>query len=223
MNPLLEIRNLAFRYEGAAGPVFENLGFSVAAGEFILVRGVSGSGKSTLLRLICRLNQPQAGSIFFRGRNITELAPSELRSSISYVAQIPGMVDASVRENLLLPFSFAVNSRKNIPGDDELRMMLDDFYLGDIEPGQSALKLSIGQKQRLALMRAILQQPDMMLLDEPTSALDRESAAMVFAIMEKLNSSKGMTMVTVTHTDYKPEQAGALFYMLENRTLRLMQ
>ncbi|NTV98439.1 MAG: hypothetical protein HGA70_04685 [Chlorobiaceae bacterium] len=63
----------------------------------------------------------------------------------------------------------------------------------------------------------------MLLLDEPTSALDTESSAMVFAIMENLNLSKGMTMVTVTHTGYKPEKARVLFYTLENRTLKLMQ
>ncbi|NTW84360.1 MAG: ATP-binding cassette domain-containing protein [Chlorobiaceae bacterium] len=220
MNPLLEIRNLVFSYEGSAAPVFENLDFSVSAGAFILVKGASGSGKSTLLRLICRLNQPQNGSIYFKGRSITELPPSELRSSISYVAQIPQMTDASVRENLLLPFSFAVNRKKIPPGEDALRLMLDDFYLGDISPDQSAMKLSTGQKQRLAIMRSILQQPDMMLLDEPTSALDSDSASMVFAIMEKLSLVKGVTMVTVTHTDYQPDKVRAQVYRLENRTLK---
>lgn len=219
---LLEIRNLAFRYEDGVAPVFENLGLSVSEGDFILVKGVSGAGKSTLLRLICRLNQPQSGSICFKGRNITEIAPSELRSRIGFVAQIPRMVDASVRENLLLPFSFTVNRKKSPPGDDELRLMLDEFFLGDIMPGQSAMKLSTGQKQRLAIMRTILQQPDMLLLDEPTSALDTESAAMVFAIMENLNLAKGMTTMTVTHAGYNPDKIRALVYMLENRTLKLI-
>ncbi len=223
MNPLLEIRNLTFRYEGAAAPVFENLALSVSAGAFILVKGVSGSGKSTLLRLICRLSQPQNGVIYFKGRSITELPPSELRSSISYVAQIPQMTDASVKENLLLPFSFAVNRKKSSPSEETLRMMLDDFYLGDISLDQSAMKLSTGQKQRLAIMRTILQEPAMMLLDEPTSALDSESASMVFAIMEKLSITKHMTMVTVTHTDYQPEKVRALLYRLDNRTLRLLE
>ncbi len=221
IHPLLEIRELVFRYDGAPSPVFENLGFTVAAGQFILVRGVSGAGKSTLLRLVCRLNRPQSGSILFKGRNIDDLPPSELRSALGYVAQVPQIIDASVRENLLLPFSFAANRKKNVPGEEELRKMLDDFYLGDISPDQSAMKLSTGQKQRLAIMRAILQQPELLLLDEPTSALDTESAAMVFSIMEQLNVSKGMSMVTVTHTEYRPEKVVPVFYRLENRTLNL--
>jgi putative ABC transport system ATP-binding protein len=222
MDLLLEIKSLAFRYENAPEAVFENLDFNAEAGAFIIIKGASGAGKSTLLRLICRLNRPRSGAIYFKGRTITELAPSELRSRIGYMAQIPQMIEGSVRENLLLPFSFAVNRSKKPPAEEELRLMLDDFYLGQITLGQSAMKLSTGQKQRLAMMRTILQQPDMMLLDEPTSALDRDSAAMVFAIMENLSLTKGMTMITVTHTDYLPEKAMALVYRLENRTLNLM-
>lgn len=222
MVPLLEIRKLGFRYDGAGGPVFEKLDLVVGAGDFILVKGASGTGKSTLLRLICRLSQPQEGTVFFRGRNIDGIAPSGLRSSIGYVAQIPRMIDAPVGENLLLPFSFAVNRGKKPPGDTELRLMLEDFYLGEVTLSQSAMKLSTGQKQRLAIMRAILQQPDLLLLDEPTSALDTESATMVFAIMENLNTTKKMTMITVTHSDYRPENVRTLVYRLENRTLLLM-
>jgi putative ABC transport system ATP-binding protein len=221
MMPLLEIRNLSFGYEGSVSLVFDALDLTVSAGEFILIKGPSGSGKSTLLRLICRLNSPLDGDIFFQGSNITAIAPAKLRSAVSYVAQIPQMIDASVEENLLLPFSFASNAAKSVPGRDELREMLRKFYLGEVTPDQSALKLSIGQKQRLAIMRAILQDPQLLLLDEPTSALDRESASMVFSIMERLNAEQGKTMITVTHLDYKPEKVRPMTYRLDNRTLHL--
>lgn len=219
--PLLEIRNLTFTYEGAPVPVFEELDLAVRSGEFVLIKGPSGSGKSTLLRLVCRLNRQQSGTIHFRGRDVATIPPAELRSSISYVAQIPQMVDAPVGENLLLPFSFRANSKKPVPGPDTLYRMLDEFYLGGVTLEQSALKLSAGQKQRLAFMRSILQEPEMMLLDEPTSALDPESAAMVFSIMERLNREKKMTIVSVTHSDYRPETVKALTFRLENRKLTL--
>ena len=221
MPPLLEIRNLSFAYEGSTALVFEGLTVNVQEGEFILIKGPSGSGKSTLLRLICRLNQPQGGSNHFQGNDITCIAPANLRSAISYVAQIPQMIDASVEENLLLPFSFSVNSAKPRPGREELREMLRKFYLGDVTPDQSAMKLSIGQKQRLAIMRALLQEPLLLLLDEPTSALDRESASMVFSIMERLNTEERKTLITVTHIDYKPETVKPLTYTLANRSLHL--
>ena len=221
MIPLLEIRDLSFAYEGSAALVFDRLNVTVQEGEFILVKGPSGSGKSTLLRLICRLNKPQGGSILFQGNDITSIAPTKLRSSISYVAQIPQMIDASVEENLLLPFSFAVNAGKPRPGTEELKEMLRKFYLDDVTPVQSAMKLSIGQKQRLAIMRALLQEPIVLLLDEPTSALDQESAAMVFSIMERLNTEDRKTLITVTHIDYKPETVRPLTYNLAHRSLQL--
>ncbi|NTU45328.1 MAG: ATP-binding cassette domain-containing protein [Chlorobiaceae bacterium] len=222
MKPLLEIRNLSFGYEGSQSPVFDSLDLTVQAGDFILVKGASGSGKSTLLRLICRLNRPNGGNILFQGSDIGSVAPAKLRSIISYVAQIPQMVDASVEENLLLPFSFAANASKSPPRRDELRAMLRKFYLAEVTPDQSALKLSVGQKQRLAIMRSLLQDPLLLLLDEPTSALDRESASMVFSIMEHLNVKEGKTMITVTHTDYKPEKVQPLNYMLDQRRLHLL-
>ncbi|MBM3163061.1 MAG: ATP-binding cassette domain-containing protein [Chlorobi bacterium] len=221
MTHLLEIQNLAFSWPGAEFPVFEHLDLTVREGAFILVRGASGTGKSTLLRLCCRLNRPQVGVILFRGRNIVETAPAVLRSMISYVAQIPQMTDMTVGENLLLPFSFAANRNKIAPSEEALEQMLAEFYLEGVSLGQSALKLSTGQKQRLAIMRAILQQPDLMLLDEPTSALDPESAAMVFSIMERLNTERKMTILGVTHSDYRPETVVALAYRLENRRLTL--
>ena len=199
--------------------VFERLDLTVAEGEFILVKGPSGSGKSTLLRLICRLNQLTGGSILFQGIDITSMAPARLRSSISYVAQIPQMIDASVEENLLLPFSFAVNAEKEPPDKDKLREMLKKFYLGDVSLDHSAMKLSTGQKQRVAFMRAILQEPLLLLLDEPTSALDQESASMLFSIMERLNVEQRKTLITVTHSDYKAEKVTPLIYTLADRSL----
>ncbi len=221
MTPLLEIRNLSFAYEGSTALVFEVLNLAVQEGEFILVKGPSGSGKSTLLRLICRLNKPQGGSILFQGSDTTSIAPATLRSLVSYVAQIPQMIDATVEENLLLPFSFAVNAAKPRPGSEELREMLRKFYLADVTLEHSAMKLSIGQKQRLAIMRALLQEPLLLLLDEPTSALDQESASMVFSIMERLNTEERKTLITVTHIDYNPETVKPLTYTLANRSLHL--
>jgi putative ABC transport system ATP-binding protein len=221
MTPLLDIKNLSFAYDGSTALVFDRLSVTVQEGEFILVKGPSGSGKSTLLRLICRLNQPRDGSILFQGNNITTIAPAKLRSMISYVAQIPQMIDATVQENLILPFSFAINADKLKPSTEELREMLRKFYLADVSPDQSAMKLSIGQKQRLAIMRALLQQPQLLLLDEPTSALDHESASMVFAIIERLNTEDRKTLITVTHSDYKPGEVKPLIYTLNQKSLHL--
>ena len=204
MAQLLELRDLSFGYDKGGPALFEGLSLVVATGEFLIIKGASGSGKSTLLRLICRLNTPCSGSILFKGRNTANIPPPELRSKVTYVAQIPQMIDGTVRDNLLLSFTFEQGKRKAAPDDEMLERMLEAFYLHGVGLEQSASKLSVGQKQRLSIMRAILTGPDMLLLDEPTSALDAESAAMVFSIIERLNTEEGKTLIIVTHSDYSP-------------------
>ena len=203
--PLLELRELSFGYDKGGPLVFECLSLEVRVGELLVIKGASGSGKSTLLRLICRLNTPRSGEILFKGQHVSEITPSELRSNVTYVPQIPQMIDGSIRDNLLLPFTFVQAERKTAPDDAALERMLDAFYLNGVTLDQSANKLSVGQKQRLSIMRVILTDPDVLLLDEPTSALDAESATMVFSIIERLNTEEGKTVLIVTHSDYQPD------------------
>jgi putative ABC transport system ATP-binding protein len=222
MQNLLELRDVTFAYDGSeAGKqsLLDGLSLVVQKGDFILIRGASGSGKSTILRLICRLHSPQSGSILFRGDPVGSIKPSLLRASISHVAQIPVMVEGTVSDNLLLPFSFDSNRTRPVPDAAQLESMLAQFYLQDISLSQPAQKLSVGQKQRLALMRTLLLGPEILLLDEPTSALDKESAAMVFSIIERLNTEKGKTVITVTHSDYSPSVPHQTSFMLRNHKL----
>lgn len=220
MQPLLEIEALGFSYENAVTPVFRELSLLVNEGELVLIKGASGTGKSTLLRLICRLQAYEKGRILFRGRAVESIAPAELRRSVTYVAQIPSMVDANVKDNLLFPFSFTANSSRTEPSDKQLSGMLEQFYLQDISLSHQARNLSVGQQQRIALMRALLLDPEILLLDEPTSALDAKSASMVFTIIEHLNSRRGKTILMVTHSNYFPNNVAPVIYMLENRKLR---
>ena len=217
---LLEIESLGFSYEGAVMPVFSELNLRVNEGELVLIKGASGTGKSSLLRLICRLQSYENGRILFRGSPVESIPPAELRRTITYVAQIPSMIDASVKENLMFPFSFTTNNRKNEPSEKQLAEMLEQFYLHDIGLLHQARNLSVGQQQRIALMRALLLDPEILLLDEPTSALDAKSASMVFAIIEHLNAEQGKTILMVTHSDFLPKSVTPLNYMLENRKLR---
>ncbi len=205
--PLLEMRDVSFAYPGTTIQVIDHLDLAVRRGEFLIVGGASGCGKSTMLRLACRLNTPDSGMLLFNGTPISEIPPAALRSRLCLVAQIPQMVDATVADNLLMPFSFAANRQKAVPLPERIEELLQSFYLQGVSPGQSALRLSTGQKQRLALMRVLLLEPQLLLLDEPTSALDAESARLVFSIIERLNS-EGMTVVMVTHSDYRPSLPG---------------
>ncbi|MEC9487402.1 MAG: ABC transporter ATP-binding protein [Prosthecochloris sp.] len=220
MSSLISLEHLGFSYDSSSAPLFDDVNLEISRGDFLLIRGASGTGKSTLLRLVCRLQPHSRGRILFKGRTVESIPPAELRRQVLYTTQLPAMMDGTVRANLLFPFSFESNREKAVPPDDALRGMLEEFYLHDIPLDHHALNLSVGQQQRVALMRAILQKPEVILFDEPTSALDGESASMVFRIIEHLNRDQQMTVVMVTHSDYRPERITPAIYLLEHRKLR---
>jgi putative ABC transport system ATP-binding protein len=197
--PLLAFEAVSFTYPGATAPVFQDLSFEVAAGSFVGVEGPSGSGKSTLLRLACRLEAPDAGVIRFSGEPVAEMPPGLLRRRVSYVQQTPALLADSVRANLRLAFGLRINRDLEAPGDGRLRQGLADFQLDGISLGQPARELSVGQKQRLCVLRAMLLAPRVLLLDEPTAALDRDNARRVLEIVSGLNRTRGVTIVMVSH------------------------
>jgi len=201
----LTCEDLCFAYPGAEA-IFEGASLVVGEGDFVLVRGPSGAGKSTLLRLLCRLEEPQQGRILLDGVPIDAMEPARLRRSVAYVQQMPTLVPGTVRENLLLPFSFRANADLTPPGDGELAARLDEFLLRGVTPASRADTLSVGQAQRVCLLRTLLLAPRAVLMDEPTASLDAESAAVVLARAAAL-SRAGTTVIMVSHSGETP--AGA--------------
>ena len=126
-----------------------------------------------------------------------------LRRRIGYIQQTPVLVEGNVRQNLQLPYGFAANRDQALPTDDELRGWLDRLALSRVVLEDKAQSLSVGQKQRLCIIRSLLLRPDLLLMDEPTSALDRESREIVEEMTESQNR-QGMTILMVTHLDYIP-------------------
>jgi putative ABC transport system ATP-binding protein len=201
--PLIEFSGVTFSY-AKGNALFQNLSLKLTGGDFYLVRGPSGSGKSTLLRMINRLEEPSSGHLMFEGRQLTSYSPPLLRRSILYIQQTPTSVETTVRENLLLPFSFINNRDLKPPEDGELRSRLDEFLLNGIKLDTHALTLSVGQLQRLCFVRGLLLNPKVLLLDEPTSALDEESARIVEETAERLCSDSGLTVLMVSHRGFEP-------------------
>jgi putative ABC transport system ATP-binding protein len=204
---LFEIQDLTYGYPGRA-KVFRNATARIGNGEFLVLEGPSGAGKSTLLRLLCRLEEPDSGTILLRGEPLSAMDPVRLRRRVCYIQQTPTVVEGSVRANLLLPFGFKANSDLARPGDEALRARLLEFLLDEVELDQPASALSVGQKQRLCLIRALLLEPEAMLFDEPTSALDKQSAAVVMDAAKRLHSA-GVGVILVTHAVDHNEIDGA--------------
>ncbi len=200
--PILELCGAAFAYPGGRS-VFQGAGFALPKGSLTLVKGPSGAGKSTLLRLLNRLEEPTRGAVLYRGRPLSKYPPPVLRREISYLQQTPILLDSSVRDNLLLPFSFQANQDKPRPNDNTLRARMTEFLLEGVSLADNAATLSVGQKQRLCLIRALLLSPSVLLLDEPTAALDPESRSIVENAAETL-CLEGVTVVMAGHQEYVP-------------------
>ena len=216
----IELRKIALRYDDKP-PLLENLDFLLADGDFALIHGPSGCGKSSLLRILNRLQEPSAGDILIDGRPIGSSAVTHLRRKMGYVQQTPVVIAGSVQDNLLYPFRFKAQHRLRVPDQPVLRNWLDDFLLQNVELGDEAQQLSLGQKQRLALIRSLLIEPEVLLCDEPSSALDRESKIVVDQWLERVNAEFGVGVVLVTHLDFAPQRVLTKSYVLHEQHLEL--
>lgn len=200
---IVECRGVSFGYLGGER-LLKDLSYRFRRGAFYLIGGRSGIGKSTLLRLINRLEEPLDGEIRFAGRSLTDYAPPSLRRAVVFIQQMPAVVDATVRRNLLLPFTFSANNDRARPGDKTLERLLQEVHLPAESLHRNAVQLSVGQLQRICLIRGLLLSPEVLLLDEPTSALDEESGQVVQTVVEAASLDAGVTVIVVNHRRFRP-------------------
>jgi putative ABC transport system ATP-binding protein len=206
---ILECRNLSRALPG--GPdrfLLRGVSFSLHAGERIAIVGPSGAGKSTLLRLINRLDEPTSGSVLLDGEDARALPPQALRRRIGLMMQRAYLFPGTVRQNI----AFGPAQHNQQLPEAQIDAWLNDVGL----PGygeRDAKTLSGGEAQRVALLRALANQPEVLLLDEPTAALDEENRRSVEELIARLIQQRRLTCLWVTHS---LEQA-----RLANRVLRL--
>jgi UDP-glucose/iron transport system ATP-binding protein len=162
--------------------------------------GPSGAGKSTLLRLLNRLADPDGGTIAYAGRPLDSYDPLALRREVSLVPQLPALLPGTVGSNLAYAARLAA---KELDAEECLR----HAGLGPEFAERDVAKLSVGERQRAVLARALAQRPRVLLLDEPTSALDAEARDAVEATLRRLRAELDISLVLVTHD---PDQAGRL-------------
>lgn len=195
----VRVRGLQFGYHPDR-PVISGLDLRLRAGESVAITGVTGIGKSTLLALMLRLHDPQQGSISWDGTDLRELQLMSLRRRIGYVPQESWFVDGTIAANIALAAdgdvtTSAIEAAGQLCLVDEFVAALPDGYQTPV--GEGGLALSGGQRRRIALARAVLDDRDLLLLDEPTSGLDKESAQLVMTAV--LQACAGRTVIVVTH------------------------
>jgi putative ABC transport system ATP-binding protein len=200
-NTIIDFRDVSFAFPDQK-PFLREMSFCIEKGAFYLIQGPSGVGKSTFLRLLNRFEEPLSGEIRFKGKPLDAYSPPRLRRSLLYIQQTPTAVDGSVEDNLLLPFAFKTNVHLKKPSREKIVTLLEKVHLNQVEMNDHARTLSVGQLQRLCLVRGLLLDPEVLLLDEPTSALDRESAMAVTGLLEQLNLESKFTVLSVAHQTY---------------------
>ena len=193
---MIELRDVSFGYAGTA--LCEGIDLNLRRGEIALIRGRSGCGKTSLLKLLSLFHLPSRGDLFLDGRPYSEFHYEELRTQVIYIHQTPVMEDQiPVLENLLLPFSYAIHKEKERPDEEELRRLCTGFHLAPEVLRREAATLSVGEKQRVALIRAHLLRPEFILLDEPLANLDEESAGAILEwIAQQSLADLGLVMAS---------------------------
>ena len=219
---VLELRGVTKRYGQAGSPVstevLRDVSLRVVGGESVAIVGPSGSGKSTLLNIASGLDRPTAGEVFLEGQDLAGQSEGELAAirnqRIGFVFQTHHLLpQCTIWENVLVP-TLAGHGR--VDRDEvELRaqILLDRVGLAerlDHRPGQ----LSGGEKQRVAVVRALINEPAILLADEPTGSLDRAASDNLAELLAELNREEGVTLVVVTHA---PHVADCMARRLELR------
>lgn len=206
MTPILILKEIAKSYpapSGGAVEVLKSVSLQVEAGRSMAIVGPSGSGKSTLLNIIGALDSPSAGSVVLEGRDLQRLGESEkaeIRNrKIGFVFQQHHLLpQCSVLENVLVP-TLVSGSETFQMAESRARGLLDQVGLSgrlDYRPGQ----LSGGEQLRVAVVRALINQPRLLLADEPTGSLDRVGSESLADLLVRLNREQGTTLIVVTHS-----------------------
>ena len=201
--PLLEFRNVTFRYDNAESPALENISFKVYHGETLAIMGNIGSGKSTITNLIPRLFSIESGDILFKGKSIYEWNVDDLRAHIGYVPQkaylFTGTIDMNVRYGAASGQVLSVEDVENachLAKADEFINRLDGGYQYTVSQGGT--NLSGGQRQRLAMARALVRKPDLFIFDDSFSALDGTTERAVrTALHEELQKDNRPALISV--------------------------
>lgn len=212
-NKTIEFRNVVFSYKAGDPVILRGVNFTIQNGEVIALVGKTGAGKSTLIDLISGYYEPTEGEVLIDGVSVSKINLSSLRSHIGIVPQEVALFNDTIKANLSYGAFEAT--------DEEIAKAAKEAHVDEFvekfpkqyeqEVGDRGVKLSVGQKQRIAIARAILRSPNILVLDEPTSALDAKTEQFISESFEKL--MKGRTTFIIAHRLSTVRNADRIFFL----------
>lgn len=219
---LLDVKNVrkvyTTRFGGNQVEALKDVNFSVEQGEYVAIMGESGSGKSTLLNILAALDRPTEGKVFLKEKDLSKVKEKEMaafrRNNLGFVFQDFNLLDTfSLKDNIFLPLVLSGTSHKEM--ERRLLPLADKLGIKNLLE-KYPYEVSGGQKQRAAVARAVITQPQLLLADEPTGALDSKAAKELLRLFTHLNQG-GQTILMVTHSVKAASTAGRVLFIKDGK------
>lgn len=222
--PIISVQKLSkiFSTNDMLTHALQDINLEIQKGEFISISGPSGCGKSTLLSILGLLDFPTTGKVYFEGKDISQLSleqSANIRNKkIGFIFQQFNLIDdLSVFENIALPLHYAKQPENKKFINEKVKHCLDMVGISS-QANRRPTQLSGGQQQCVAIARALVADPSILLVDEPTGNLDSKSSDQIMATLEMLNEN-GTTLCVVTHDIEYAEMAKRKVYLLDGQVL----
>ena len=225
---LLEVQHLqkvyTTRFGGSQVQALADVAFSVEPGEYVAIMGESGSGKTTLLNILAALDRPTAGEVLLNGKALSKVRERDLaafrRAHLGFVFQDFNLLDTfSLRDNIFLPLVLAGKNHGEMVR--KLRPIADRLGIAELLD-KYPYEVSGGQKQRAAVARALVTDPQLVLADEPTGALDSRAADSLLELFGEINRA-GQTILMVTHSVKAASHAGRVLFLRDGRVYHQLE
>ena len=222
MSTILQVKHLkkiyTTRFGGAQVQALSDVNFSVEAGEYVAIMGESGSGKTTLLNILAALDRPTDGEVLLNDVSLSGIREKDLaafrRTHLGFVFQDFNLLDTfSLQDNIFLPLVLAGEDYQSM--SRKLRPIAEELGIAELLK-KYPYEVSGGQKQRAAVARALITEPEIILADEPTGALDSKASDSLLRLFAEINA-RGQTIVMVTHSVKAASHAGRVLFLRDGQ------
>ena len=211
---MLEIKDITFRYNRRAPLILDNINLTLEKGEIGILLGKNGSGKTTLFKNILGIEKPESGSISYDGKDLLRLSRRERAGYIAYVPQNIQFGDLTVYDTVLMGRMAYFGLRAGKEDEKITEEVLNDMGLTELA-SRNANELSGGERQKIAIARALVQEPKLLIFDEPTGNLDIANEQLILKEAKKVAKEKGIGILTSLHDLNQALDLGTKFFFIK--------